>query len=136
MIDGKILKGDPIPLFASGQQAKVAFMIGTNAWEASLFVFNQPPIDVLAKAYGEDQRIIDQLYSNIPEKCALSADLMGDMLFRASTKFLADRMNDIAPGYAYYFDYFTKSIKPSYPGVPHAFESVTYLEVTAYSLRQ
>ena len=122
MIDGQILKGDPVPLFASGQQAKVPFMIGTNSWDASLFTFNQPPLDALARAFKEDPKIVNQLYSNIPEKCAVSADLMGDMLFRASTKFLADSMNGIAPGYAYYFDYLTKNIHPAYPGVPHAFE--------------
>jgi para-nitrobenzyl esterase len=122
MIDGQILKGDPVPLFASGQQAKVPFMIGTNSWDASLFTFNQPPLDVLAKAFKEDPKIVNQLYSNILEKCAVSADLMGDMLFRASTKFLADSMNGIAPGYAYYFDYLNKNIRPAYPGAPHAFE--------------
>jgi para-nitrobenzyl esterase len=122
MIDGQILKGDPVPLFAAGQQAKVPFMIGTNSWDASLFTFNQPPLDALAKAFKEDPKIVNQLYSNIPEKCAVSADLMADILFRASTKFLADSMNGVAPGYAYYFDYLTKNIRPVYPGVPHAFE--------------
>lgn len=122
MIDGQILKGDPVPLFASGQQAKVPFMIGTNSWDASLFTFNQPPLDALAKAFKQDPKVVNKLYSSIPEKCAISADLMGDMFFRASTKFLADSMNGIAPGYAYYFDYLTKNIRPAYPGVPHAFE--------------
>lgn len=122
MIDGQILKGDPVPLFASGKQAKVPFMIGTNSWDASLFAFNQPPLDALAKAYKEDPKVVNQLYSNIPDKCTVSADLMGDMLFRASTKFLADSMNGVAPGYAYYFDYLSKNIRPAYPGVPHAFE--------------
>jgi para-nitrobenzyl esterase len=122
MIDGQILKGDPVPLFAAGQQAKVPFMIGTNSWDASLFTFNQPPLDILAGAFKEDPKIVQQLYADIPEKCSVSADLMGDMLFRASTKFLADSMNGIAPGYAYYFDYLTKNIRPAYPGVPHAFE--------------
>ncbi len=122
MIDGQIIKGDPIPLFASGQQAKVPFMIGTNSWDASLFIFNQPPLEAIAKAYREDPKILGQLYGNISDKCSVSADLMGDMLFRASTKFLADSMNGIAPGYAYYFDYLTKNIRSAYPGVPHAFD--------------
>lgn len=122
MIDGQIIKGDPIPLFASGQQAKVPFMIGTNSWDASLFVFNQPPLEAIAKAYREDSKILGQLYGNISDKCSVSADLMGDMLFRASTKFLADSMNGVAPGYAYYFDYLTKNIRSAYPGVPHAFD--------------
>jgi len=44
------------------------------------------------------------------------------MLYRGSTKLLADSMNGIAPGYAYYFDYLTKNIRAAYPGVPHTFE--------------
>lgn len=122
MIDGQIIKGDPVPLFAAKQQAKVPFMIGTNSWDASLFALNQPPFEALVKAYKEDPKVLNKLYSNVPEKCALSANLMGDMLFRATTKFFADSMNGVAPGYAYYFDYLNKNIRPAYPGVPHAFE--------------
>ena len=122
MIDGQTLKGDPVPLFAARQQAKVPFMIGTNSWDASLFVFNQPPLEALAKAYHADLNTLTKLYSDIAEQCSVSAAVMGDMLFRSSTKFLADSMNGVAPGYAYYFDYLTKNIRSAYPGVPHAFD--------------
>lgn len=56
------------------------------------------------------------------DKCIESSDILGDLLYRGSTKLLADSMNGIAPGYAYYFDYLTKNIRPAYPGVPHTFE--------------
>jgi para-nitrobenzyl esterase len=121
-IDGKILKGDPIPLFAAGKQAKVPFMIGTNSWDSSFLVPGQPPLDVLLKKLHEDPKIIEMLYSNVKNKCILSSDIMGDLLYRGSTKLLADSMNGIAPGYAYYFDYLTKNIRPAYPGAPHTFE--------------
>ena len=39
---------------------------------------------------------------------------------------LADSMQGVAPGYAYYFDYLTKNIRAAYPGVPHSFE-ITYV---------
>jgi len=122
MIDGQTLKGDPVPLFAARRQAKVPFMIGTNSWDASLFVFNQPPMEALARAYHADLDTLTKLYGDIAEQCSVSAAVMGDMLFRASTKFLADSMNGVAPGYAYYFDYLTKNIRSVYPGVPHAFD--------------
>jgi para-nitrobenzyl esterase len=121
-IDGQILKGDPVPLFAAGQQAKVPFMIGTNSWDSSFLVPGQPSMEKLSKMFREDPKILAQLYGNVPDKCIATSDAMGDMFYRGSTKFLADSMNGIAPGYAYYFDYLTKNIRPAYPGVPHTFE--------------
>lgn len=121
-IDGQILKGDPIPLFAAGQQAKVPFMIGTNSWDSSFLVPGQPSMAGLAKMLREDPKILTQLYGNVQDKCIASSDAMGDMFYRGSTKLLADSMNGIAPGYAYYFDYLTKNIRAAYPGVPHTFE--------------
>lgn len=122
MIDGQIIKGDPVPLFAAGQQAKVPFMIGTNSWDSSFLVPGQPTMAGLAKMFREDPNILAQLYGNVQDKCIAPSDALGDMFYRGSTKLLADSMNGIAPGYAYYFDYLTKNIRPAYPGVPHTFE--------------
>ncbi len=121
-IDGQILKGDPIPLFAAGQQAKVPFMIGTNSWDSSFLVPSQPSMADLTKKFHEDPKVLEKLYGNVRDKCIAASDALGDMLYRGSTKLLADSMNGIAPGYAYYFDYLTKNIRPAYPGVPHTFE--------------
>ncbi len=121
-VDGQIIKGDPIPLFAAGKQAKVPFMIGTNSWDSSFLVPGQPAIGVLAKKIHENPKNIEKLYSRVKDKCVESSDVLGDMLYRGSTKLLADSMNGIAPGYAYYFDYLTKNIRAAYPGVPHTFE--------------
>lgn len=121
-VDGKIIKGDPVPLFAAGKQAKVPFMIGTNSWDSSFLVPSQPPIEALAKKLHESPQNIQKLYSRVQDKCIESSDVLGDLLYRGSTKLLADSMNGIAPGYAYYFDYLTKNIRPAYPGVPHTFE--------------
>ena len=121
-VDGQIIKGDPIPLFAAGKQAKVPFMIGTNSWDSSFLVPGQPAIGVLAKKIHENPKNIEKLYSRVKDKCVDSSDVLGDMLYRGSTKLLADSMNGIAPGYAYYFDYLTKNIRAAYPGVPHTFE--------------
>lgn len=121
-VDGKIIKGDPIPLFAAGKQAKVPFMIGTNSWDSSFLVPGQPAIEVLAKKIHENPQNIKTLYARVKDKCVESSDVLGDLLYRGSTKLLADSMNGIAPGYAYYFDYLTKNIHAAYPGVPHTFE--------------
>ena len=126
MIDGQILVGDPLSLFAKGKQAKVPFMIGTNSWDSSFFVPSQAPLDVYIKKMGQDPKMIEKLYAGVKDKCILSSDVMGDAWYRASTKMLADSMNGVAPGYAYYFDYLTKNIRASHPGVPHSFE-ITYV---------
>jgi para-nitrobenzyl esterase len=125
-IDGKILQGDPVPLFAQGKQAKVPFLIGTNSWDSSFFVPGQPNLDTYLKKIGEDAVVIDKLFEQVNDRCILSSDVMGDMWYRAATKVLADSMNGVAPGYAYYFDYLTENIRPAYPGVPHSFE-ITYV---------
>ena len=121
-VDGQIIPGDPVPLFAAGKQAKVPFMIGTNSWDSSFLVPSQPPIEALVKKLRESPKHIQALYSRVQDKCIESSDILGDLLYRGSTKLLADSMNGIAPGYAYYFDYLTKNIRPAYPGVPHTFE--------------
>jgi len=121
-VDGQILKGDPLALFAAGQQAKVPFMIGTNSWDSSFLVPGQPPLDAFLKKVDEDPKTIKKLYAQNKDPCILSSNVMGDMLYRASTKMLANNMNGVAPGYAYYFDYLSKNIRPAYPGAPHTFE--------------
>ena len=121
-VDGQIIPGDPVPLFAAGKQAKVPFMIGTNSWDSSFLVPGQPSLEALAKKLHESPQNIQKLYARVQDKCIESSDVLGDLLYRGSTKLLADSMNGIAPGYAYYFDYLTKNIRPAYPGVPHTFE--------------
>ena len=125
-VEGQILQGDPIPLFAQGKQAKVPFMIGTNSWDSSFFVPSQPPLADYLKKVGEDPKMIERLYAKEKDKCILSSDVMGDAWYRASTKMLADSMQGVAPGYAYYFDFLTRNIRAAYPGVPHSFE-ITYV---------
>jgi para-nitrobenzyl esterase len=121
-VDGQIIPGDPVPLFAAGKQAKVPFMIGTNSWDSSFLVPGQPSLEALAKKLLESPQNIQKLYARVQDKCIESSDVLGDLLYRGSTKLLADSMNGIAPGYAYYFDYLTKNIRAAYPGVPHTFE--------------
>jgi para-nitrobenzyl esterase len=125
-VDGQILKGDPIPLFAAGKQAKVPFMIGTNSFDSDFMLPGEPSLDVFLKQVKEDPKIIKQLYANVKDKCILNSFVIQDLMYRASTKLLANSMNSVAPGYAYYYDYLTKNIRPAFPGAPHTFE-ITYV---------
>jgi para-nitrobenzyl esterase len=60
-IDGKVLIGDPIPLFAQGRQHKVPFMIGTNSWDASFFVPSEPALASYLKKMRQDPQVIEKL---------------------------------------------------------------------------
>ena len=123
-IDGKVLIGDPIPLFAQGRQHKVPFMIGTNSWDASFFVPSQPALASYLKKMGQDPQVIEKLYAGFKNKCALPAEVMADAWYRGSVKILADSAGKAAPSYAYYFDYLAPRIRASHPGSPHTFEIV------------
>lgn len=125
-IDGQIIKGDPIPLFAAGKQAKVPFMIGTNSFDSDFMLPGEPSLDVFVKNVHENPKIIEQLYANVKDKCIVNSFVIQDLMYRASTKLLADSMNGVAPGYAYYYDYLAKNIRPAFPGSPHTFE-ITYV---------
>ena len=121
-IDGKILIGDPIPLFAQGRQHKVPFMIGTNSWDASFFVPSQPALASYLKKMKQDPQVIEKLYAGFKNKCALTAEVMADAWYRGSVKILADSAGKAAPSFAYYFDYLAPHIRASHPGSPHTFE--------------
>ena len=121
-IDGQIIVGDPLPLFAEGKQHKVPFMIGTNSWDASYFVLGQPPVGAYIKKMGEDPRVINKLYATFKDKCVLSAEIMADGWYRGAVKLLADSANKYAPAYAYNYAYLTPNIRASLIGAGHTFE--------------
>jgi para-nitrobenzyl esterase len=121
-VDGKVIIGDPIPLFAQGAQHKVPFMIGTNSWDASFFVPSQPALTSYLKKMRQDPQVIEKLYAGFKDKCALPAEVMADAWYRGSVKMLADSAGKAAPSYAYYFDYLSPQIRASHPGSPHTFE--------------
>ena len=121
-VDGQIIKGDPIPLFATGKQAKVPFMIGTNSFDSDFMLPGEPSLEVFTKKIHEDPKIIEKLYADVKDKCILNSFVIQDLMYRASTKLLANSMNGVAPGYAYYYDYLTQNIRASLPGAPHTYE--------------
>ncbi len=121
-VDGQIIKGDPIPLFAAGKQAKVPFMIGTNSFDSDFMLPGEPSLEVFTKKIHEDPKIIEKLYADVKDKCILNSFVIQDLMYRASTKLLANSMNGVAPGYAYYYDYLTQNIRASLPGAPHTYE--------------
>ena len=125
-IDGEIIKGDPLTLFAAGKQAPVPFMIGTNSFDTDFMLPGEPSLQKFIQKVRENPNIIQDLYANVKDRCILNSFVIQDMLYRASTKMLADSMNGLAPGYAYYFDYLTKNIRPTLPGAPHTYE-ITYI---------
>jgi para-nitrobenzyl esterase len=121
-IDGRIIPGDPIPMFASGKQAKVPFMIGTNSFDSDWMLPGEPTLEDYLKKVHENPEVIKQLYASVKDQCILNSFVMQDMLYPASAKLLANHMQGLAPSYMYYFDYLTKNIRPAFPGAPHTYE--------------
>ncbi len=121
-IDGEVIVGDPIPLFAEGKQAPVPFIIGTNSWDASFFMIGQPPLDAYLTRMHEDPKVVEGLYAKFKYRCVLTAEVMADGWYRGGVKFLADSAAKLAPSYAYYFSYLTPGIRASHPGAAHTFE--------------
>ena len=121
-VDGQIIKGDPIPLFAAGKQAKVPFMIGTNSFDSDFMLPGEPSLEVFTKKIHENPKIIEKLYADVKDKCILNSFVIQDLMYRASTKLLANSMNGLAPAYAYYYDYLTPNIRSALSGAPHTYE--------------
>lgn len=121
-VDGQIIVGNSIPLFAAGKQHKVPFMIGTNAWDASYFMLGAPPLAAYLKKTGENPKTIEKLYAAFKDKCALTAEIMADGWYRGAVKLLADSANKSAPAYAYNYAYLTRTIRPALVGPGHTFE--------------
>lgn len=121
-VDGQIIVGDPIPLFAAGKQHKVPFMIGSNSWDASFFVLNQPPLGSYLQKMSENPATIHRLYKEFKYPCVLSAEIMADGWYRGAVKLLADSANKYAPAYAYNYAYVTPHIRSAMIGPAHTFE--------------
>ena len=121
-VDGQIIVGDPIPLFAEGKQHRLPFMIGTLSWDASYFMILAPKLQDYAKKMGENPAVLNKLYAGFKDKCALSAEVMADGWYKGAVKLLADSANKYAPSYAYYFNYVTPNVRPAMIGAAHTFE--------------
>lgn len=123
-IDGQIIVGDALPLFAQGKHHKVSLMIGTLKWDASLFTVGGVNKDNFIKMMGQDAKTIDRLYADYPAQCdnAIGSQMMADGFFTAAVKLLADSANKSAPSYAYHFSYLTPTLRNKYIGSAHGFE--------------
>ncbi len=133
-IDGEIIVGDPIPLFAQGRQVPVPFIIGTNSWDASFFMIGQPPLDAYVKRMHEDPKVVEKLYAEFEYRCVLTAEVMADGWYRGGVKLLADRASRLAPSYAYNFSYLAPGIRASHIGAAHTFELPYVFGTLAYVL--
>jgi para-nitrobenzyl esterase len=121
-IDGQVIPGDPVPLFAKAQQAKVPFMIGTNSWDSGFFTLSkQPDLATYAKTIGIDEAKLAPLYRGIAD-CLVVTQAEGDAWYMGGVKMLAGSMQGIAPSYAYNFDFVTEKLRGAYPGALHAWE--------------
>ena len=121
-MDGRIIPGDPVPLFAAGRQARVPFLIGTNSWDASLFAGNLPSLASVLAGLGPDRAEAERLYRPAGDDRHVIFEMLQDQRFNATLKLLAGSMQGHAPAYGYFFDYLTAARRGVFPGVPHGWE--------------
>ena len=117
MIDGKILTSRADVAFESGSQAKVPFLLGSNALEfppkpdfpghfAELVKFPAPEGARLMAAYGSE----DTYRKNI----------VSDILFNEPAKFLARVQSGVAPVFLYKFSVLSEQAPKDIEAAPHA----------------
>ena len=79
-IDGEIIQGDPLALFAAGKQAKVPFMIGTNSFDSDFMLPGEPSLEKFLKQVHEDPKKIEKLYTEVKDRCILNSFVIQDMI--------------------------------------------------------
>lgn len=121
IIDGQLLREDVADAFARGAQARVPYVLGSNAFElpgvtpAAPWVFGEAltltPRERadLIKAYGSEE--------------SFNTNIMSDFYFTEPARALARfHARSGAPAYLYRFSVLSDSVRAKFAGAPHASE--------------
>jgi para-nitrobenzyl esterase len=117
MIDGTIVPERIDEAFAAGRQAKVPYLVGSNALEfppmpgmeerfAQLLTFSPPQRLRVISAYGGED--------------AFRTNILSDVLFGEPARYLAQQHASIAPVYLYRFSVLSAGAPPELKAAPHA----------------
>jgi para-nitrobenzyl esterase len=117
MIDGTIVPERIDEAFAAGHQAKVPYLVGSNALEfpptpgmeerfATLLAFSAPLRLRLISAYGGED--------------AFRTNILSDVLFGEPARYLAQQHAAVAPVYLYRFSVLSAGAPPEVKAAPHA----------------
>ncbi len=125
MIDGTVLREQPVEAFAHGDIAHAAYLAGSNSNEASLLTATGlTTASVLART-GPSLPQLRALYAQhgIKGDTALAAALFDDRVFAAGAQGLALYVaQQREPAFVYYFAYVPQKLRSRIHGVGHGYE--------------
>ena len=125
MIDGTVLREQPVEAFAQGDIAHAAYLAGSNSNEASLLAATGLNTATVLSRTGPSLPQLRALYAQhgIKGNAALAEELFDDRVFAAGAQGLAlyaARRQE--PAYVYYFAYVPQKLRSRVHGVGHGYE--------------
>jgi para-nitrobenzyl esterase len=116
IIDGVILTDTAYAVFNRGEQARVPFLLGSNAWEF-------PPADDKTDPSADLQLSAEyraRLVSAYGSETVFKGHIRSDTLFTETAWSLARLHSRVAPAYLYRFSVLSQSAPPFLKAAPHA----------------
>jgi para-nitrobenzyl esterase len=117
IVDGRLIMESSAQGFASGDQAGVPLIIGSNSDEASLMRIFKIPAAVIAAQVPADMK---SLYPGDVD--AVAAAVFNDNVMGAPARWIAAQSSAQAPAYLYHFSYVPTARRSSVPGAGHGSE--------------
>lgn len=121
-IDGRLVTEAPMQAFLDGRENDVPLLIGANSNEASVLTTLGVPTAALAMAVGPRMAEFRKLYGESIAEDEFVRQAMGDAVFVAPSRWVAQQTADGAPSYLYYFDYVAAARRNAVPGANHGSE--------------
>jgi para-nitrobenzyl esterase len=121
IVDGRFLPQKIQQAFASGKNAHVPLVIGTNSDEGSL-VAGRPPAALFSDFKPDELAKVRALYGEGRDDASLARVLFRDLYFTAPARWIARRASAEAPTFFYRFSYVRRSQRARIPGAPHGSE--------------
>ncbi len=116
MIDGRIVPDQPAAMFSRGEQARVPFMLGSNAWEFQPGHDAEDPSTHLKLSAEYRARLVAAYGS----EDAFRGHVESDVLFTETAWSLARMHARLAPAYLYRFSVLSETAPATVKAAPHA----------------
>jgi len=121
-IDGRLIAEAPFEVFRDGREIDVPLMIGANSDEGSVLATLGVPDGALEAAFGGRVAQLRALYPASLNETAFRRQAMGDAVFVAPARWIAQQAADGAPAYLYHFSYVATRRRGTAPGAGHGTE--------------
>jgi para-nitrobenzyl esterase len=121
-VDGRLVKEPPWVAFRDDRAHDVPLIVGANSNEASVLTTLGVSPAALELAAGERLAELRAAYGEDTPEEEFRRQAMGDAVFVAPSRWLAEQAADGAPSYLYYFSYVASRRRGTVPGAAHGSE--------------